>query len=102
MSMFNKLQKKHGEDFNWFEPSNKIVFGVELKKELTPLHALFGLTLKAIGKNDRNDDVLFTDGADFYIIHLTWATAAEDYPHYKKILADDIDTVLEQDYLHGK
>lgn len=99
--MFRELQEKYGEDFNWFEPTNATAFDAQLKKELIPLHSLFGITLKAVGKNSRNDDVLFREEIDFYIIHLTWATGTKDYPKYKKIYASEICSVLEQDYLYG-
>lgn len=101
MNMFCKLQEKYGEDFNWFEPTNEAAFEAQLKKELIPSHRLFGIALKAVGKNSRNDDVLFRDEIDFYIIHLTWTTGTKDYPKYKKIYAGDIYYALEQDYLYG-
>lgn len=99
--MFSELQEKYGEDFNWLEPTNEATFEAQLKKELVPLHPLFEIALKAVGKNSRNDDVLFRDEIDFYIIHLTWVTGTKDYPKYKKIYAGEIYSALEQDYLNG-
>ena len=99
--MLKELQDRYGEEFNWFEPLNKESFEIELLKELVPTHLLFGISLKAVAKNDRNDDVLFYDGVDFYLIHLTWNKGTDDYPHYKKISADILKFVLEQDYLYG-
>ena len=80
------MQEKYGEDFNWFVPTNEVAFEAQLKKELVPSHFLFGITLKAVGKNSRNDDVLFCDGIDFYIVHLTWAIGTEEFPKYKKVI----------------
>ena len=36
MNIFNELQEKYGEDFNWFVPTNEVAFEAQLKKELVP------------------------------------------------------------------
>ena len=99
--MLKELQLKYGEAFNWFEPSSKRVLEVQLAKELIPEHPLFGLSLKAVGKNERNDDVLFSDSKDYYLIHLTWSAGTKNYPHYRKIDTETIRSALEEDYLYN-
>lgn len=80
---------------NWFIPENLSIFEKELENELTISHSLFGCSLKAVAKNELNDDVLFTDNINFYIIHLTWSVAGDNiYPKYKKISQNSIKYIL--------
>ncbi len=76
--MLEKLREKYGEDFSWYEFTGnnlrKQIFENRLRAELTPEHSLFEKfkDLVAVAKSERNDDVLFWDGVDYYIVHLTW------------------------------
>lgn len=94
----NYLNGKY-DDFNWFVPENKGVFIAELEKELCENHKLYGLKLDVVLKNERNDDVLFTDRYRYYIVHLTWAGKRDGYPNYEIIHKDDLITCLEKSYL---
>ena len=49
----------------------------ELKKELSVSHNLYNVDLVVLAKCEANDDVLFTDGSSYYIIHLTWSGKTE-------------------------
>ena len=105
--MLEKLREKYGEDFSWYEftGSNlrKQVFENRLRTELTPEHSLFekAKDLMAVAKSERNDDVLFWDGVDYYIVHLTWGKGNAHFPIYKIIRQNDIIEYLENDYLYG-
>ena len=55
----------------------------------------------AVAKSERNDDVLFWDGVDYYIVHLTWGKGNAHFPIYKIIHQNDIIEYLENDYLYG-
>lgn len=57
--------------------------------------------LVAVAKSERNDDVLFWDGVDYYIVHLTWGKGNAHFPIYKIIHQNDIIEYLENDYLYG-
>ena len=57
--------------------------------------------LMAVAKSERNDDVLFWDGVDYYIVHLTWGKGNTHFPIYKIIHQNDIIEYLENDYLYG-
>lgn len=99
--MLELLIEKYGKGFTWFEPSNKLAFENQLCKELIPEHPLYGKKLYVVAKSERNDDVLFSDLYDYYLIHLTWAMGTKDYPHYQRIKAESILSYLEEDYLSG-
>lgn len=102
-----KLREKYGEDFSWYEFTGnnlrKQIFENRLRTELTPAHSLFekGKDLVAVAKSERNDDVLFWDGVDYYIVHLTWGKGNAHFPIYKIIHQNDIIEYLENDYLYG-
>ncbi len=89
--MLEKLREKYGEDFSWYEFTGnnlrKQIFENRLRTELTPEHSLFekGKDLVAVAKSERNDDVLFWDGVDYYIVHLTWGKGNAHFPIYKII-----------------
>lgn len=105
--MLEKLREKYGDDFSWYELTvddvQKQTLEERLILELTPAHDLFekGKDLVAVAKSERNDDVLFWAGKDYYIIHLTWGTGSADFPSYKTVKRDEIIAYLENDYLYG-
>lgn len=105
--MLEKLREKYGEDFSWYEflahDVQKQRLEERLNLELTSAHDLFekGKDLAAVAKSERNDDVLFCDGKDYYIVHLTWGTVNACFPSYKIIHENDIAAYLENDYLYG-
>lgn len=105
--MLEELQEKYGEEFSWYELMGNDVqrqmLEERLKLELTSAHGLFekGKDLVAVAKSERNDDVLFWDGKDYYIVHLTWGTGNDDFPSYKIVHPNDIMVYLENDYLYG-
>lgn len=105
--MLEKLRDKYGEDFSWYEIFENDVQKQRLEErlnlELTPAHDLFekGKCLVAVAKSERNDDVLFWDGKDYYIVHLTWGAGNARFPSCKIIRENDIFVYLENDYLYG-
>lgn len=105
--MLERLIEKYGEDFSWFEfPIDSIQkkkFEERLQIEINPEHPLYGLSKKfmAIAKSERNDDVLYFDNTNYYVIHLTWSSDNVDYPRYLTISADKVIEYLEKDYLLG-
>lgn len=105
--MLEQLIEKYGEDFSWFELANNSNLKQSLEKrliiELVPEHDLYskGKKLIAVAKNERNDDVLFGEGQEFYIVHLTFSSGNTNFPKYKKVKWDEIIAFLENDYLYG-
>lgn len=105
--MLSKLEKKYGEDFSWYmlEKYNKQKNAIEnrLGKELVPEHDLYQIkdNLFAIAQNERNDDILFSDGSRFYVIHLTWSEGNKEYPQYIVVEPSELLKYLEDDYLQG-
>lgn len=57
-------------------------FEGELARELHPIHPLAGIAVRALGKSDRNDDVLFgfPDDERVALVHLTWSGKPERLP----------------------
>ena len=55
----------------------------ELKRELSPQHALFGRDAVAIARRKDCDDVLFRlDNGSVAIVHLTWSGKQDQYPKF--------------------
>ena len=55
----------------------------ELSRELSAGHPLFGLSVRALGRRQDRDDVLFAvaDGTErAAVVHLTWTSRAEQWP----------------------
>lgn len=106
-SMIERLLEKYGEDFLWFELADNVKLKQFLEKrlitELVPEHDLYskGKNYIAIAKNEGNDDVLFQEGQEYYIVHLTWSTGSVNFPKYKKFCGDEIVAYLENDHLYG-
>lgn len=105
--MLEQLIEKYGENFSWFELADNSNLKQSLEKrliiELVPENDLYskGKNFIAVAKNERNDDVLFWEGQEYYIVHLTWSTVSANFPKYKKVNRDEIVAYLENDYLYG-
>lgn len=102
--MFDVLNKKYGEDFNWFQPDNLHVFENELEIELNVSHKLFGMKVKAVARCASNDDVLFSSFGKYYIVHLTWKKGVEieGFPKYREFEnVHDALSYIENDYIEN-
>lgn len=105
--MLEQLVEKYGEDFLWFElidySNLKQSLEMRLIIELVQEHDLYskGKNFIAVAKNERNDDVLFQEGQEYYIVHLTWSTGSAIFPKYKKFNQYEIIAYLENDHLYG-
>ena len=90
-------------DFCWeiSDKKQRKTYETELKRELTPEHALYskGAFLQAFAYSERADDVLFYDGIDCFLVHLTWGQSDAVYPKYEKVDLMRIDAFLENYYL---
>lgn len=83
------------DDCNWFYNSNNDFFEKELKRELNNEHFLYNKDLKAILKNECNDDVIYyiNDGS-FVIVHLTYQVESSSrFPRYE--VFNDIEELKE-------
>jgi hypothetical protein len=59
-------------------PDQAAAFLGELRKEISPGHELCGVSLHAIARSTRSDDVLFAlDDGRVADVHLTWRRGAE-------------------------
>ncbi|MDR6193673.1 hypothetical protein [Siphonobacter sp. SORGH_AS_0500] len=72
-------QKKRPEERTWLEPwgeipaSQRDSFLLQLNKEITQRHPLFGRHLELIGRSFANDDLLVVvDTSEWVVVHLTW------------------------------
>ena len=72
---------------DWLDPWYPIDDGtgleLELARELTPGHVLFGRRVTAIGRRNGRDDVLFwlpDEGDAVACVHLTWIGKPEQQP----------------------
>lgn len=87
------------EDYCWWVPDDLYELGEELRRELPAGHPLEGRDLAALARSERRDDVLFHDGQDYILVHLTWC-AQNDLPFpLFEVVEDDIDQFLRDDYL---
>ena len=87
------------EDFCWWVPDDLYELGEELRRELPAGHPLEGLDLAALARSERRDDVLFHDGQDYILVHLTWsAHNALPFPLFE-VVNGDISQFLRDDYL---
>lgn len=99
-TIIGELNTQYGEDFNWFIPENPKFFEEELQREMTQNHSLKVLKMKALARNMRNDDVLFTDDERFYMVHLTWAKeSSASFPYFFVLEKENLKTFLETDFL---
>ena len=87
------------EDFCWWVPDDLYELGEELRRELPAGHLLESQNLAALARSERGDDVLFHDGQDYVLVHLTWsAQNTLPFPLFE-VLEDDIASFLRSDYL---
>ncbi len=87
------------EDFCWWVPDDLYELGEELRRELPTGHPLGGRELVALARSERRDDVLFHDGQDYILVHLTWC-AQNDLPFpLFEVVEDDLEQFLRDDYL---
>lgn len=87
------------EDFCWQVPDDPCELGEELTRELPAGHPLEGRDLAALARSERSDDVLFHDGQDYILVHLTWsAHNVLPFPLFE-VVEDDIDQFLRDDCL---
>ncbi len=88
-------------DFCWWVPDDLYELGEELRRELPSGHPLDGRDLAALARSGRCDDVLFHDGQDYILAHLTWS-AHNDLPFpLFEIVGGDVSQFLRDDYLEG-
>ncbi len=81
--------KNNKTDINWKKPwiplseeESKGV-GIELKKEISEKHQLYGVNIRAIAKRIDCDDVLFEiENGAFAVVHLTYAQYPEPDPQW--------------------
>lgn len=76
------------QEMEWIDPWSAIEDGgislvVELKRELSPQHVLFGRDAVAIARRSDCDDVLFKmEDGSFAVVHLTWSGKQDQYPNF--------------------
>lgn len=86
------------EDFCWWVPDDLFELGEELRRELPAGHPLEGRDLAALARSERRDDVLFHDGQDYVLVHLTWsAHNALPFPLFE-VVEGDVAQFLRSDY----
>ena len=87
------------EDFCWWVPDDLYELGEELRRELPAGQPLEGRGLAALARSERRDDVLFHDGRDYILAHLTWSTRnILPFPLFQAV-EGDISQFLRNDYL---
>lgn len=92
-----KLSEEY-EDFCWWVPDDLYELGEELRRELPAGHPLGGRELVALARSERRDDVLFHDGQDYVLVHLTWSTHnILPFPLFQAV-EGDIVQFLRDDY----
>jgi len=77
------LYQKYGEDFPWWEPEDMTPAERQLQREVTAGHPLYGRALRGLARSGARDDVLFTDGEQYVLVHLTWGVGNADYPRFQ-------------------
>ena len=89
------------EDFCWWVPDDLYELGEELRRELPAGHPLEGRDLAALARSGHRDDVLFHDGQDYVLVHLTWSAHNDlPFPLYR-VLEGDVIQFLRDDCLEG-
>ena len=87
-NMFEKLNQLY-EYFCWWQIRDenlKESLKKQLIKETGPESNLYSIrdNLIAVAKSDRQDDVLFSDGDNYYVVHLTYnSNKSSGYPLYR-------------------
>ena len=89
------------EEFCWWMPDDLYELGEELRRELPVGHPLEDRELVALARSERRDDVLFHDGQDYILVHLTWSTHnILPFPMFQ-VVEGDVARFLRNDYLEG-
>lgn len=87
------------DGFCWWVPDDLYELGEELRRELPAGHLLESQNLAALARSERGDDVLFHDGRDYLLVHLTWsAQNVLPFPLFG-VVEDDIAQFLRGDHL---
>jgi len=95
-----ELQEEY-EDFCWWMPDDLYELSEELRREVPAGHPLEGRELVALARSERRDDVLFHDGQDYTLVHLTWsAHNILPFPMFQ-VVESEIAKFLQNDYLEG-
>ena len=98
--MFESLNQRY-EDFCWWQIEDdhlKESLRQQLLKEIGSSSDLFLIKdkLVAVAKSDRQDDVLFSDGNVFYVVHLSWSDYHFDgCPRYKLLKQNELMDYME-------
>ena len=86
------------KDFCWWVPDDPYDLGEELRRELPAGHPLECRNLVALARSERRDDVLFHDGRDYVLAHLTRsAHNALPFPLFE-VVNGDISQLLRNNY----
>lgn len=98
--MFESLNQRY-EDFCWWQIEDdhlKESLRQQLLNEIGSSSDLFLIkdNLVAVAKSDRQDDVLFSDGNVFYVVHLSWSDHHFDgCPRYKLLKQNELMDYME-------
>ena len=100
--MFEKLNQLY-EDFCWWEIEDehlKESLKMQMIQEVGTTSDLYKIknNLVAVAKSDRQDDVLFSDGDNFYVVHLTYSNNSGLYPRYKILKQGELMDYMEWYY----
>ena len=100
--MFEKLNQLY-EDFCWWEIEDehlKESLKMQMIQEVGTTSDLYKIknNLVAVAKSDRQDDVLFSDGDNFYVVHLTYSNNSSLYPRYKILKQSELMDYMEWYY----
>ena len=101
--MFEKLNQLY-EDFCWWEIEDehlKESLKMQMIQEVGTTSDLYKIknNLVAVAKSDRQDDVLFSEGDNFYVVHLTYNNNNSSlYPRYKILKQGELMDYMEWYY----
>lgn len=101
--MFEKLNLLY-DDLCWWEIEDehlKELLKMQVIQEIGISSDLFLIknNLVAIAKSDRQDDVLFSDGENYYVVHLTYNTNnSSKYLRYKMLKQNELMDYMEWYY----
>lgn len=101
--MFECLNQKY-EDFCWWQINDETLkdsLKKQMFKEVGPTSDLFLIkdNLIAVAKSDRQDDVLFSDGDYYYVVHLTYSShILSGNPRYKVLKQSELMDYMEWYY----
>lgn len=84
----------------WYEiddPSMRNEFRVELEREVSLGHVLYGRPAEVVARRDDRDDFLISlEGDAWAIVHLTWSVAPESDPIWPVTTAFDSTDDLQE------